>query len=540
MDLSWVFYLAICVCFIFAFGIGANDVANSFGTSIGSGALTLGQAICIAAVCEMTGAVTLAAGVSDTITRQIADLDTQSCWDCGGEHSKMAVFMLGMTCALVAGAAFLLLATWFAMPVSTTHAIVGAVLGMSLVGAGAACVRWGYPGLLAIIASWIWSPLAAGLASGLCMLAIKHLVLQAPNAERRALRALPVLFGATLGVMLGLILLKAPMTAAWPAWQLALVPAAVALGIAALVQLFLVPLVRRSISAVPSTDHAGWGESTELRLEAERSEGPAGSVASSAPKIEVELSGGTRVNGDLRPLWDNDDGNEESAGLLAHATRTASEQERDAFWEDNSLLPGSSDKREGNGHAVNIAADGNVIVGTPAVRPAPAEQVFMYLQVLSACLKSFAHGANDTANASGPFAAVQALYLHGLSDCASVSTPLWVLAFCGVGIVVGLATCGSRVMNTVGKDITEINFSRGFAIELGSTLSVILASVVGMPVSSTHCQIGSIVAVGVLESGASNVHWGVFRNIVIAWLVTVPLSAGVAGVLLLALRPLVT
>lgn len=95
-------------------------------------------------------------------------------------------------------------------------------------------------------------------------------------------------------------------------------------------------------------------------------------------------------------------------------------------------------------------------------------------------------------------------------------------------------------MNTVGKDITDINFSRGFAIELGSTLSVVLASVVGMPVSSTHCQIGSIVAVGIMESGVSSIRWSVFRNIVMAWLVTVPVAALVSGLLLLALRTTVT
>ena len=104
----------------------------------------------------------------------------------------------------------------------------------------------------------------------------------------------------------------------------------------------------------------------------------------------------------------------------------------------------------------------------------------------------------------------------------------------------GLATCGYRVMNTVGKDITDINFSRGFAIELGSTISVVIASVVGMPVSSTHCQIGSIVAVGLLEAGPSSVRWGVFKNIVLAWLVTVPIAAVAAGLLLLALHSTVT
>ncbi|KAK9820465.1 hypothetical protein WJX72_010651 [[Myrmecia] bisecta] len=316
--LAWVFYLSVAVAFAFAFGIGANDVANSFGTSIGSGALTMRKAIVIAAFCEVAGAVTLGAGVSDTILRQISNLDSPEvpgapvCWACGQPNSRMLIFMLGMACALFSGALFMLVATCAAMPVSTTHAIVGAVLGMTLVGAGAACVRWF--GLLTIVASWFISPALAGALSVLCLLATKRCILEGQDPFQRALAGLPFLFAGTVAV-------------------------------------------------------------------------------------------------------------------------------------------------------------------------------------------SYAHGANDTANAAGPFAAVQALYLHGLDDCGRVTTPFWVLAFCGLGIVTGLALLGHRVMQTVGRDLTSINYPRGFAIELGSTLSVVLASVAGMPVSSTHAQIGSIVAVGMLESG---------------------------------------
>jgi len=288
-----------------------------------------------------------------------------------------------------------------------------------------------------------------------------------------------------------------------------------------------------------------------------------------------------------------------------------------------------------------IAASCSAFLGKPSWRTRLTFTLACHVvQVLTACLKSFAHGANDTANAAGPFAAVQSLYLSN-AGCESITTPFWVLAFCGFGIVVvsilmqapwwfaliiciwhtgnlvllcmqvlhasfavrflhyilaqptmlsgwtffafvrrdvvegavlhhassccqwnvfwlpgqlcgraciiytrkhgkawivvqGLSTWGHRVMKTVGKDLVAINFSKGFAIELGSTLSVVLASVVGMPVSSTHCQIGSIVAVGIAEAGVRSIEWSVFSKIVVSWLVTVPLAAGAAAMLLLA------
>lgn len=156
-----------------------------------------------------------------------------------------------------------------------------------------------------------------------------------------------------------------------------------------------------------------------------------------------------------------------------------------------------------------------------------AERLFLYLQVLTACLKSFAHGANDTANAAGPFAAVQAVYRTG--GCDSVTTPFWVLLAMAAGIVLGLATLGYKVMETIGTSLTDINYSKGFAVELGSTLSVVMASMMGAPISSTHCQIGSVVCVGLYESGPGGVDWSVLKSIVVSWLVTIPLAAGAAA-----------
>jgi len=167
--------------------------------------------------------------------------------------------------------------------------------------------------------------------------------------------------------------------------------------------------------------------------------------------------------------------------------------------------------------------------------------------VFSAAFTSFAHGANDVANAVGPFVTIWFIWTSG-EPKAKVETPWWILAIGGVGIVIGLATFGKRVMDTIGKDITHLNFTRGFSIEIGATLTVVIASRLGFPISTTHCQVGAVVAVGLMNQFLHRtrfapiedvenlgVSWGMFGNVGISWLVTVPttgmFAAGLYGIL---------
>lgn len=552
-----VFYCSVVVAFWFSFGIGANDVANSFGTSVGSGAFTLRRAVLVASVCELSGAVTLGRGVSDTIVRQISHLDEAGCWNCTSAGSPGAMlFMLGMACALLSGMLFMLSATFFGMPVSTTHAIVGAVLGMTVVGAGSACVSWGYPGLLTIVASWFVSPLLAGILSAAMHLVVQMVVFKAQNPFKVAMRALPLLYGASVGIVLSLVLIKAEPTHAWPAWLTAVVALAVAVAVVAAVQLLLVPQLRQNIHSW-GPGRVGSAPSDLTAREAAASPEPKTSVLPYEPGLNSdgsELTGllqqdrQQRTTTDASESWvlSVDSALNSIGDMQLLYTEPSAAASTDA--QEISLATPSNEPATDQitGHPQLSTPPSTLTTGEhhdpqgqhhhpcdQARQAAAAEQVFLYLQVLTACLKSFAHGANDTANAAGPFAAVQSLYLSN-AGCESITTPFWVLAFCGFGIVVGLSTWGHRVMKTVGKDLVAINFSKGFAIELGSTLSVVLASVVGMPVSSTHCQIGSIVAVGIAETGVRSIEWSVLSKIVVSWLVTVPLAAGAAALLLLA------
>eukprot|EP01121_Diplochlamys_sp_Union-15-3_P007974 TRINITY_DN2076_c0_g1_i1.p1 TRINITY_DN2076_c0_g1~~TRINITY_DN2076_c0_g1_i1.p1 ORF type:complete len:171 (+),score=38.19 TRINITY_DN2076_c0_g1_i1:3-515(+) len=155
-------------------------------------------------------------------------------------------------------------------------------------------------------------------------------------------------------------------------------------------------------------------------------------------------------------------------------------------------------------------------------------------------LESFAHGANDTANAIGPFAAVWFFWKDGYVSKEPI--PVWALAMGGGAIVIGLATFGSRVMQTIGKKITKVNFTRGFSIEFSSAFSVVVASALGMPISTTHCQVGAVVGVGLVsknEADKNEVNFKLFAGIVISWFITVPLAAVISGVLCWGLRPTV-
>ena len=487
----------------FAFGLGANDVANSFGTSVGSGAVSLRQAVFIAVVCEVAGAVGLGRGVSNTLTEKISYLRRDDCWDCDApDGGRVGVFALGMACALAAGGLFLLLATLKGLPVSTTHTIVGGVLGITVLGTSGKCVLWGWPGLLKIVASWFISPAASGLASCLVLWGIKRGILGSPQPFQSALFALPFLFGGTLAVLAMLVL---ESESPWEFWVDALAALGAGASSACLARVFAVPMFRARV---------------ERQVEGGNGAIELGAVA------KPHTRGGAGDDDGGSSELDDVSGSDAGGGGVVEGGGGANSSDTDS---EKALL-----LNDGGEDSECAAEAGMGAVGGEAQK---AENLFKYLQVFTACLKSFAHGANDTANAAGPYAVVEEFYFrHGVEgeDMCSISTPLWVLAFTGLGIALGLAILGNRVIETVGKKIADINFTRGFAIELGSTLAVLFASFFGAPISSTHCQIGSVLMIGVMESGVRSVDWGSLSKIVVAWFVTVPFAALVSAAFLAA------
>ncbi len=389
-----------------AWNIGANDVANAMGTSVGSGALTLKSAIVIAAIFEFSGALLVGGSVTQTIAKGIVDVDAL-----GGDPT---VLMVGMTCCLLAAALWLHLATFFGWPVSTTHSIVGAVVGMGIVAGGLSAVDWWMMGKIA--ASWVISPALGGGIGFVLFLLLKRWVLGTSSPLARMRTMGPVMTFPVFAVLALALMIKG-----------------------------LKP----------------------LRLDI-------------APGLAVgiALSGGVALSLLSIPLF-------------RRLTMNAS---------DYSLE--ESQRR--------------------------TERVFTILQIMTACLVAFAHGSNDVANAVGPLAAVFSSVREGIA--AEVVVPTEVLLIGAVGIVIGLATYGYKVMGTVGQEITELTPSRGFTAEFAAAGTIVLASTLGLPVSTTHTLVGSVIGVGFARSiGAINA--GIVKGIVASWFITVPFTALLSAVL---------
>ncbi|MCP3982114.1 MAG: inorganic phosphate transporter [bacterium] len=405
MELAAVYItLAIIFGLYMTWGVGANDVANAMGTSVGSGAITVKKAILIAAVFEFTGAVLAGGHVTGTIRKGIINAELVPSPD---------ILVFGMLSALLAAGIWLMVASYFGWPVSTTHTIVGALVGFGVTGLGMQAVAWQKVG--GIVASWIVSPLVGATIAFLLTLSVRKFILDAKSPFLAAKRYGPIyvflmgLLIALVTMFKGLKHLKLELSA----WQSLFIAIGVGLIIA--------------------------------------------------------------VVGKL---------------LLSRIHMADENAERDFHY-------------------------------------ASVEKVFAPLCVFTACSMAFAHGSNDVANGIGPLAAVVSIAKTG--EVAQKSAlPIWILLLGGGGIVIGLATMGYRVMRTIGKRITELTPSRGFCAELAAAATVVLASRLGLPVSTTHIIVGAVLGVG-LARGIAAIDLRVIVGIVTSWLVTLPIGAVLAA-----------
>jgi phosphate/sulfate permease len=638
-----------------SFFIGANDAANSWATSVGSGALPLRAALILGGSMEWAGALSLGYGVAKTVTKGTAKVTDPYCFACGYCDSHMTVFMIGMMSALFSAALFLLLATATAMPVSTTHAIIGAVVGSTVSGVGFGCLEWKFDGgLSGIIASWVISPVVSGLIAVGCYYVTYYTILEPCALMRRlgmssrrtnALWGQPILMFVQTFVLVFLILLKSKPTKKWEIGLQAGIAMAIAggVGIAALV--FWRPFLRYNLPSSkrlramegggqeeeakhPTTGIRGaawrlidylllrnepfidfgaifghWGAALErrcpafccvpFRLVGRLFDGVGylitcgnrcgGGIAPSAdddaiaadegddtkkPAARAEVDGVEMTNPskvtmdseakvestDVPPsdeassTSDSDVAKSESA--LKSASTLLSERDENIKKETETEQKLALDtlknplNKERNQAAKADLIGGVVRTMTPhRLRTADEESedalwTFSWLLVFTAAWESFAHGANDTGNATGAFTGVYTVYANGVGgdSCSKGDTPVWIMAIAGFFVALGIVIAGYRVISTIGFKLTNINFQRGYCVEFGSTLSVVIATLLELPVSTTHCQVGAVVFVGTAAFGPRNVAWGLFIKIAIAWVVTVPLSAVISGALTAAFR----
>ena len=396
-----ILFLVLGFGIYMAWGIGANDVANAMGTSVGSGALTLKQAIIVAAVFEFLGAFLAGGEVTSTIRKGIIDPVVF--------EAIPDKFVLGMLSALLAAATWLLVASNRGWPVSTTHSIVGAIVGFSAVVVSVDAVNWGKVG--EISASWVVSPLLAGGIAWCLYKTVEVLVLNSSDTRVSAARWVPV-------------------------------------------YMWMVGFMISMVTMLKGLKHVG---------------------------VDIDLGTGS------------------------------------AFF-DSALLAALI--------GLVVAAIGGLFVRQQLAKNANLgiEGIFGILMIFTACGMAFAHGSNDVANAIGPVAAVVQTVQDGGVIAASSGMPWWILLIGGAGIVLGLATYGWRVIGTIGSKITELTPSRGFAAELGAAGTVVIASGTGLPISTTHTLVGAVLGVG-LARGTGVVDFGVVKQIVGSWVVTLPIAA---------------
>lgn len=402
MEFGTTYIILACLFGVFmAWGVGANDVANAMGTSVGSGAVSIKQAIIIAIVFEFAGAILAGGQVTATIRKGIIDTAVVA--------NTPELLIFGMLASLLAAAIWLMIATRLGWPVSTTHSIVGAIVGFAIVGLGIDSVQWGKVG--SIVMSWVVSPVLAGSIAYALFISVQKLILNRKNPFEMAKRYVPM-------------------------------------------YIFLVGFIVSLVTLVKGLKHVGLQTSTLTNY------------------IIAVITG---------------------LGLAIIGKFVIAKLKFDP-------------KADIDFHFTNV------------------EKVFSVLMVVTACAMAFAHGSNDVANAIGPLAAVVNIVQSNGEITQKSALPVWILLLGGGGIVIGLVTYGHKVIATIGTGITELTPSRGFAATLAAATTVVLASGIGLPISTTHTLVGAILGVG-LARGIAALDLNVVRTIFMSWVITLPAGA---------------
>ncbi|KAF9404920.1 hypothetical protein BGZ94_003877 [Podila epigama] len=468
-DYTFLFALGMIFAFLDAYGIGANDVSNSFGAAVGSGALNLKQAVLIASVCEFLGAFLMGSDTAATIKGGLIDVELFI--------EQPELLMLAMVCALVGSSTWVLLASSRGFPVSTTHAIVGAITGTGIAGFGFNAVKWSKVGSI-------------------------H-----QNSLNRGLMAIPFYFAVTIAINIFYIIFKGSPGAGLDELGLGAI-IGISLGIAVAIFLwchfFLKVFLRRRLV---DEEPLKWYHCFYIPFVSVRTKAPV-SVEENNGKAEV-VDGGSSdgdVNSGLAALDDT-----------PKKLTILQKMKAKALAGVNHDIKNSSEEIEAM-HDNSIKYD------------AKTEQLFNTLQVLTACFASFAHGSNDVANAIGPLTTIYYIWKHAQVDLSESPVPTWILAYGGIAIDLGLLTYGYRVMATLGNNITYMSPSRGFSVLLGTSLTVLTCSKIGMPISTTHCITGSTASVGLASGGGlKSINWKILLQIASSWVLTLPAAGIVAG-----------
>ncbi len=395
--------------FYMAWSIGANDVANSMATAVGAKAITFKQAVLIAGILNFVGAVFVGPHVAETIKSGIVKSDMIV-----DPHT----LLLGFIASLLAAAIWITLSTWKEMPISTTHSIIGALIGFGIIAGGFSSINWGKVGQVA--ASWIISPILGCIIAFFVFKVIVKLIFAKEEPVKSAKIVGPLIIGVTAFLIASSLLLKTELS-----------------KIVGVSELSHVILISTSISMIVII-------------------------------LGIFL---------LRNI--------EAKSVEDYAT---------------------------------------------------VEGIFRRLQIITSCYVAFSHGANDVANAIAPVAAIIPLASGEMSLTAQIPPEL--LALGGIGIAVGCLTWGKRVMKTVGSRITTLTNSRGFSVDFGAATTVLIASKLGLPISTSHTVVGAVIGVG-LARGLEAIDLSIIKKIIVSWLLTVPVAAATSAAIFICLMVIV-
>ncbi len=395
--------------FYMAWNIGSNDVANSMATAVGAKAITFKQAVIIAGVLNFVGAVFVGSHVTETIKGNIVNPEM---------IPSPTYMLLGFLSSLLAASFFVMLSTWREMPVSTTHSVIGAMVGFGIIESGMACINWSK--LAEVAASWVLSPIIGAILAFLVFKGIVKLIFEREKPSEAAKVVGPGIIGLTIVLITSSLLMKTNLG-----------------------MVFGITVKKALLIAVIC--------------------GILGMLIAMVVLRKIEIKGKNEYD----------------------------------------------------------------IV----------ERIFRKLQIVTSCYVAFSHGANDVANAIGPVAGVFSIATTGVFN-PKAEVPTFLLAIGGIGIAIGCVTWGHKVMKTLGYRITSLTNTRGFSVDFGAATTVLIASKLGLPISTSHTVVGAVIGVG-LARGLDAVDLGVVKKIIVTWLVTVPAAAGLSAIIFLILRTIV-
>ncbi|KAL3461742.1 phosphate transporter [Aspergillus heterothallicus] len=555
------YILAIGTIFAFldAWNIGANDVANSWATSISSRSVKYWQAMVLATVMEFGGGIGVGATVADTIRTKVVDLDLF-------DHNA-PLLMLGMMCALVASSLYLTFATKIGLPVSTTHSIMGGVIGMGIALVGSDGIKWWggdiNSGVVQVFLAWVIAPFCSGAFGAIIFLFTKYAILLRSNPAFKALLTIPFYFFVTCTLLAMLIVWKGGSSRIdLTEGEIAGTVVGTGAVMAVISALFLVPwlyrrvikddwelrpyhlllgpLVLRRGEVPPRPDGVKGGVQNYYRghktmeeLQAERAAGndeeTARKTSNDTPSEEnngktephvVAASDTTEVNDDVvRISGPRPEGGNLSPKVLFWQVKRwffrGVEQDVIGMQTKRNILTG--DIEQVHAHAEHFENR--------------AEYMFSFLQVLTASTASFTHGANDLSNAVGPYATIYGVWKNRTLEGSKTEVPYWILAFGGISLVIGLWTYGYNIMRNLGNRITLHSPSRGFTMELGSAITIIMATKLKLPVSTTQCITGATVGVGLCNGTWRTINWRMVAWIYMGWIITLPVTGIMSGCL---------